>query len=78
MKFIHAAELDPMIERRTGEAASINARAAGPEDHGRMGDDLLVSVGWADRHELGSGSIHGHENGIVEQHQGDRIAILNG
>ena len=43
-----------------------------------MGDDLLVSVGWADRHELGSGSIHGHEDGIVEQHQGDRIAVLNG
>ena len=35
------------------------------------------SVGWADRHELGSGSLHGHENGIVEQHQGDRIAALN-
>jgi len=31
-----------------------------------MGDGFLVSVGWADRHELGSGSIHGHENGIVE------------
>jgi hypothetical protein len=67
-----------MIERRKGKAASIDARAAGPEDHVRMGDGFLVSVGWADRHELGSGSIHGHENGIVEQHQGDRIAVLNG
>ena len=57
MKFIHPAELDPMIERRKGKAASIDARAAGPEDHVRMGDDFLVSVGWADRHELGSGSI---------------------
>ena len=53
MKFIHPAELDPMIERRRGKAASIDARTAGPEDHVRMGDDLLVSVGWADRHELG-------------------------
>jgi hypothetical protein len=49
-----------------GKAASIDARAAGPDDHVRMGGDLLVSVRRADRHELGSGSIHGHENGIVE------------
>ena len=28
--------------------------------------------------ELGSGSIHGHENGIEEQHQADRVAVLNG
>jgi len=52
VKFIHPAELDPMIERRKGKAASIDARAAGPEDHVRMGDGFLVSVGWADRHEL--------------------------
>jgi hypothetical protein len=60
------------------KAASIDARAAGPDDHVRMGGDLLVSVRRADRHEFGTGSIHGHENGIVEQHQGDRIAVLNG
>jgi hypothetical protein len=78
VKFIHPAELDPLIERRWGKAASIDARPAGPEDHVRMGGDLLVSVRRADRHELGSGSIHGHENGIVEQHQGDRVAVLNG
>jgi len=45
VKFIHPAELDPMIERRRSKAASIHARAAGPEDHVRMGGDLLVSVG---------------------------------
>ena len=67
-EIIHPAELDPMIERRRVKAASIDARTAGPEDHIRMGDDLLVSVGWADRHELASGSIDGHENGIMEQH----------
>ena len=67
-----------MIERRRRKAASIDARTAGPEGHVRMGGDLLVSVRRADRHELGSGSINGHENGIVEQHQGDRIAVLNG
>ena len=76
VKFIHPAKLDPMIERRRGKAPSIDARAAGPDDHVRMGDDLLVSVGWADRHELGSSSIHSHEIGIVEK--GDRIAVLNG
>jgi hypothetical protein len=31
MKFIHPTELDPMIERRRGKAASINARAARPD-----------------------------------------------
>jgi hypothetical protein len=75
VKFIHPAELDPMIERRRCKAASIHARAAGPEDHVRMGGDLLVAVRRADRDELGAGSFHGHEN---EQHQGDRIAVLNG
>ena len=78
MKFIHPAELDPMIERGKGKAASIDARAAGPDDHVRMGGDLLVSVRRPDRNEFSPGSIHGHENGIVEQHQGDRIAVLNG
>jgi hypothetical protein len=64
VKFIHPAELDPMIERRRSKAASIDARAAGPEDYVRMGGDLLISVRRADRHELGSGSVHGHENSI--------------
>jgi hypothetical protein len=36
VKFIHAAELDPTIERRTGEAASINARAQAQR----------ITVGW--------------------------------
>jgi hypothetical protein len=76
LREIHSSRRASDDRAKKGKAASIDASTAGPEDHVRMGGGLLVSVRRADRHELGSRSVHGHENGIVEQHQGDRVAVL--
>src|SRR3954469_20929083 len=78
MKIIHPAQLDPLVERRMGKTANINAGEASPKCYIGVGGNFLVAVGWPNRHQLGTRPFHSHENGIVEQHQRNRVAVLDG
>ena len=65
VKFIHAAELDPLVERGSCEPARVDARLAGSQDSG-MTRHLLVPVGWSNRHQLCAGTVNGKQNGVME------------